>query len=183
MSRSSSTWLALIADEIIRKIDSVVGLGNVRWLCARNRTPMSPGAGRPGGSGLHPEAAIVTHWRDEALIIHSGTSLKFWRVDEHGWRLELQDRTLRFVLTPYSHSAARSAPLTKSPRRCSRRLSSGASPGFFVVCNISRLLRIDAVVSRAYMPSREILAYAIDQLRELPMREIAPHHGQVIRRI
>jgi diguanylate cyclase (GGDEF)-like protein len=31
-----------------------------------------------------------------------------------------------------------------------------------------------------YMPSREVLAHALDQIRELPVRRIAPQHGQII---
>jgi hypothetical protein len=31
-----------------------------------------------------------------------------------------------------------------------------------------------------YMPSREIVVHALDQLRELPIRQIAPQHGRVI---
>ncbi len=31
-----------------------------------------------------------------------------------------------------------------------------------------------------YMPSREALAHAMDQLDDLPIRRIAPQHGQVI---
>jgi diguanylate cyclase (GGDEF)-like protein len=173
---------ALNADEIIRKIDSVVGLGNVRWLVCSQPGPDVTGA-LPAlvARGLHPEAAIVTHWRDEALIIHSGTPLKFWRVDEHGWRLELQDRTLRFVLTPYSHSAGAFCTFDEE----SKTLFSSALFGSFDRDPSLFATSVDYFESmrsfhEQYMPSREILAYAIDQLRELPMREIAPHHGQVI---
>lgn len=69
---------ALIGDEIIRKIESITPLHNVRWLVCSHADPDIIGA-LPAlvARGLHPEAHIATFWRDEALIIHSGTPLPF----------------------------------------------------------------------------------------------------------
>ena len=69
---------ALVVDEVITKVDQVVGVANVRWLVCSHADPDIIGA-LPGlvAHGLHPDAAIVTHWRDEALIRHSGTRLPY----------------------------------------------------------------------------------------------------------
>ncbi len=173
---------ALTAPEVIRKIDEVVGVRNVRWLVCSHADPDIIGA-LPAleAHGLHPGARIVTHWRDEALIVHSGTRLPFWRIERHQWRLALEDRTLRFVFTPYLHFAGAFVTFDEATGTL---FSSDLFGGF----DAERALYaetasyFDAIRSyhEHYMPSREILAHAMGQLRELPLERIAPQHGQVI---
>ncbi len=173
---------ALIAEEIIRKVDDVVGLHNVRWLVCSHADPDILGA-LPAmvARGLHPEARIVTHWRDEALIVHTGTPLKFWRVEEHDWHLELVDRTLQFVFIPYLHFAG--AFGTFDPR--SGTLFSSDLFGGFTKDNELYAESVDyfeaiRAFHEHYMPNREILDHAIQELRKLPIERIAPQHGQII---
>jgi diguanylate cyclase (GGDEF)-like protein len=173
---------ALTVAEVIRKVDRVVGVRNVRWLVCSHADPDIIGA-LPAleAYGLHPEARIVTHWRDETLIVHSGTRLAFWRIERHQWRLELEDRTLRFVFTPYLHFAGAFATFDESTGTL---FSSDLFGGF----DAARALYaesedyFDAIRSfhEHYMPSREILVHAIGLLRALPLERIAPQHGQVI---
>ncbi len=173
---------ALIVDEIIRKVDDVVGLRNVRWLVCSHADPDILGA-LPAmvAHGLHPEVQIVTHWRDEALIVHTGTPLPFWRIEEHGWRLELADRTLQFVFIPYLHFAG--AFGTFDPVS-GTLFSSDLFGGFTDDSQLyaSSVAYFDAIRAfhEHYMPNREILQHAIQELRELPIELVAPQHGQVI---
>jgi hypothetical protein len=44
-----------------------------------------------------PDALLVTHWRTRALLKHCGLKMPFWLVEEHDWRLPLQDRELEFI--------------------------------------------------------------------------------------
>lgn len=173
---------ALIADEVIRKVDSVIGLANVRWLICSHADPDIIGA-LPAllARGLHPEATIVTHWRDEALIVHSGTPLGYWRIEDHDWRLVLEDRTLRFVFTPYVHFAGAFCTFDEmSGTLFSSDLFGGFTEDQALVATSIEYFHAIRAFHEHYMPSREILVHAIDQLRELPIRRIAPQHGQVI---
>ncbi|MGC8511343.1 MAG: diguanylate cyclase, partial [Acidimicrobiales bacterium] len=173
---------ALTAPEVIRKIDQVIGVRNVRWLVCSHADPDIIGA-LPAleTHGLHPAAQIVTHWRDETLIVHSGTQLPFWRIERHQWRLALEDRTLRFVFTPYLHFAGAFVSFDESTGTL---FSSDLFGGFDAAHTLyaETASYFDAIRSfhEHYMPSREILAHAMGQLRSLPLERIAPQHGQVI---
>lgn len=173
---------ALIADEVIRKVNSVIGLANVRWFVCSHADPDIIGA-LPAliARGLHPEAAIVTHWRDAALIVHSGTSLPFWRIEEHQWQLALEDRTLRFVFSPYLHFAGAFCTFDEVTGTL---FSSDLFGGFTEDRSLfaSSMAYFDSIRAfhEHYMPSREILVHTLQQLNELPLQRIAPQHGQVI---
>ena len=172
----------LAVDDMIRKIDAVVGIDHVRWLVCSHSDPDIIGSlPALAARGVHPEAAIVTHWRDEALIRHDAPPFPYWRVEEHGWHLRLEDRTLQFVFTPYAHSAG--AFCTFDP--VSRTLFSSDLFGGFSdekTLYASSMDNFDAIRAfhEHYMPSREILNYSLDQLRRLRVARIAPQHGYVI---
>lgn len=173
---------AFTAEEVARKVDSVVGLDQVRWLVCSHQDPDIIGA-LPAltAHGLHPEAAIVTHWRDEALIVHSGTSLPFWRIEDHDWDLPLEDRRLQFVFTPYAHFAGAFCTFDETSGTL---FSSDLFGGFTDDPSLyaSSVDYFDAIRAfhQHYMPSREVLVHALEQLRPLPITQIAPQHGQVI---
>lgn len=173
---------ALNADEVMRKIDSVVGLHNVRWIvCSQPDVDIVAALPQLVERGLHPEVAIVTHWRNEASIVHSGTPLGYWRIEENHWRLELEDRTLLFLLTPYLHFAG---AFCTFDQESGTLFSSDLFGGFgedqsLYVASVDDFDSIRAFHEH-YMPSREILTHAIHQVRELPIQRIAPQHGHVI---
>ena len=173
---------ALIAGDTIRKIDDVVGVGNVRWLVCSHADPDIL-ATIPAliARGLHPDAQIVTHWRDEALIRHAGFRLPFWRIEEHDWQLHLADRVLRFVFTPYVHFAGSFCTFDE---RTGTLFSSDLFGGFTPDPSLfaTSMSYFDAIreFHEHYMPSRDVLAHALGQLRELRIHRIAPQHGQVI---
>ncbi len=173
---------ALTSHEVIRKIDSVVGLANVRWLvCSHADLDVIGALPALVAHGLHRDAHIVTHQRNELLIVHSGTPLPFWRVEDHDWRLALEDRELQFIFTPYLHSAGSFATFDEpSGTLFSSDILGGLEEDESLFA--SSLDYFDTIRSfhEQYMPSREILAHAISKLRGLAMQRVAPQHGQVI---
>ncbi|MHB1208890.1 MAG: diguanylate cyclase [Acidimicrobiales bacterium] len=173
---------ALTSDDMIRKINSVIGLGNVRWLICSHAEPDVIGA-LPSlvANGLHRHAAIVTHERSETLIVHGGLPLEYWRIEDHDWRLELEDLALRFVFTPYLHSAGSFVSFEETSGTL---FSSDILGGRDEVESLfaTSLAYFDSVRTfhEQYMPSREILAHAVQKLRELPVQRVAPRRGQVV---
>ncbi len=175
---------ALTASEVIRKVDQVVGVDHVRWLVCSHADPDIIGA-LPAleAHGLHPDAQIVTHWRDENLIVHSGTRLPFWRIERHQWRLALVDRTVRFVFTPYLHFAGAFATFDESTGTLfSSDLFGGLDAERALYAESSHYFDAIRSFHEHYMPSREILIHALGLLRKLPLERIAPQHGQIIPR-
>lgn len=173
---------ALAVDAVTAKIASVVGLDRIRWLVCSHSDPDIVGA-IPGllARGLNPAATIVTHWRDAALLRHLDYRLDTWRPEEHGWTLELEDRSLQFVFTPYAHFAG--AFCTFDPESgvlFSSDLFGGFSRGDSLVATSLECLDGIRPFHEHYMPGVEALAHAIDQLRDLPIRLIAPQHGWLL---
>ena len=174
---------ALTAGEVMAKVDDVVGVENLRWLvCSHSDPDIISALPALVARGLRPEAAIVTHWRDKALIRHLGVDLPYWLIEENGWRLELEDRALQFLFTPYAHFAGAFCTFDET----SGTLFSPDLFGGFVDDDHSLFATSMAYFEQMrafhehYMPSGEILAHTLAQIRQLPVRTIAPQHGLVI---
>jgi len=173
---------ALIDEEIIKKVDDVIGLNNVRWLVCSHADPDILGAlPKMIERGLHPEAVIVTHWRDEALMVHSGLPLRYWRIEEHDWQLELEDRTLQFVFTPYLHFAGAFGTFDPATGTLfSSDLFGGFTDDHSLFASSVEYFDAMRAFHEHYMPNREILDHVLQELRQLPLQMIAPQHGQII---
>ncbi|MBN2886500.1 MAG: diguanylate cyclase, partial [Chromatiaceae bacterium] len=128
-----------------------------------------------------PDALLVTHWRTRALLRHYGLEMPFWLVEEHDWRLSLEDRELRFVFTPYAHFPG--AICTFDPAS-SVLFSSDLFGGFTerptLVAQDESHFEALRPFHEHYMPSRDILDYALCQIEQHPVRCIAPQHGSLI---
>jgi diguanylate cyclase (GGDEF)-like protein len=155
----------------------------LRWLvCSHSDPDIISAMPALVARGLRADTSIVTHWRDKALIRHLGVDLPYWLVEEHGWRLDLEDRCLQFVFTPYAHFAGAFCSFDEK----SGTLFSGDLYGGFgeddhslYASSMAYFEQIRAFHEH-YMPSGEILAHALADIRRLPVRQIAPQHGQVI---
>jgi len=173
---------ALNAAEVVRKIDEVVGVENLRWLVCSHPDPDIISA-LPAlvERGLHPQAAIVTHWRDKALIRHIGIDLPYWLVEEHDWRLQLEDRSLRFLFTPYAHFAGAFCTFDEnSGTLFSSDLFGAFADDHSLFATSMEHFEAMRAFHEHYMPSGEILAHALEEIRGLRLHRIAPQHGLVI---
>lgn len=173
---------ALAVDAVIAKVNEVVGLANVRWLVCSNTDPdVVGGLARLVEAGLHPEAALVTHRHDEMLLVHTGTRLPFWRIEEHDWRLELEDRALRFDSIPYAVAAGAFVTFDESTGVLfSSNLFGGETPERALVAHSMDYYDAIRPFHQHFVPSREVLAHALARVAKLPVTLVAPHHGQLV---
>lgn len=153
---------ALTAADVVRKVDDVVGVRNVRWLvCSHTDPDIIAAMPMLVAHGLHPEAAIVTHWRDRALIRHFGVDLPYWLVEEHDWRIQLEDRALRFLFTPYAHFAGAFCTFDEtSGTLFSSDLFGGFADDHTLFATSMDYFEQMRAFHEHYMPSGEILAHA-----------------------
>jgi diguanylate cyclase (GGDEF)-like protein len=172
---------ALSASAVAAKVDEVVGLDQVGFVVCSHSDPDITGAiPRLLQAGLRRDASLVTHWRDAALLRHLGLELPFWLVDEHDWHLLLDDRALRFVFTPYAHFAGAFCTFDEASGTL---FSSDLFGGFTEdAALIAPDLDLDGLRAfhQHYMPSREVLVHALDQIEPLPVTMVAPQHGHVL---
>ena len=166
----------------LRKIEEVLPLSAIRWYVCHHQDP-DIAAALPLIDELctRDDAAIVTHWRAKALLKHYGLKLPFWLVDANEWRLELEDRTLEFIFTPYAHFPGAFCSFDRSTGVL---FSSDLFGGFtdkpqLVARDESHF---DAVrpFHEHYMPSSDILDYALNQIERYPVELIASQHGSII---
>ena len=167
----------------LRKIEEIIPFSYIRYFVCHHSDPDITGA-LPliDPMVVRDDAALVTHWRSQALIKHFALSrLPFWLVDEHDWKLPLVDRCLEFVFTPYAHFPG--AICTFDPRSqalFSSDLFGGLTPEFSLVAQDERYFEAMRPFHEHYMPSRDILGYALRAIERHPIRLIAPQHGSMI---
>jgi diguanylate cyclase (GGDEF)-like protein len=166
----------------LRKIQEVMPLNQIRYFVCHHPDPDITAA-LPLIDALidRPDACVVTHSRGKSLLRHYDLRMPFWLVDEHDWRLPLEERELRFIFTPYAHFPG--AFCTFDPQ--SRMLFSSDLFGGFtnqptLVAQDESHFETIRLFHEHYMPSREILGYALSQIDRFPVHSVAPQHGSII---
>jgi diguanylate cyclase (GGDEF)-like protein len=172
------TW-----ETVHRKVESVVSFDQIRWFVCQHQDPdIAAALVRIDPLVTRPDAAIVTHWRAAALLKHYATQLPFWLVDANNWELDLGGRLLRFVFTPYLHFPG---AFTTFDERTGTLFSSdlfgGFTEGDALYAEDESYFESMRPFHEHYMPSREILAHGLADIEALPLKLIAPQHGQLIR--
>ena len=166
----------------LRKVEEVTPLENVRWFLCQHPDPDITAA-LPTLDALvtRPDAAIVTHWRSWALLKHYGVDLPCWLVDEHDWTLDLGGRVLRFVFTPYLHFPGAFVTFDEGTGTLfSSDLFGGFTEDWKLWAEDMSYFESIRPFHEHYMPSRDILVHGLEAIEHLPLRLIAPQHGEVI---
>ncbi len=166
----------------LRKIESIIPFTFIRYFICHHQDPDITGA-LPIIDEIvsRDDALLVTHWRARALIRHYALKLPFWLVDEHDWKLDLEDRALSFIFTPYAHFPGAFCTFDQRTRVLfSSDLCGGFTEEFSLFARDESYFEAMRPFHEHYMPSRDILAYAIARIEEYPVRIIAPQHGSII---
>jgi len=166
----------------LRKIEEVIPLNQVRYYVCHHPDP-DIAAAMPLIDELidRGDAVLVTHSRAQALLKHYGLRMPFWLVDEHGWRLPLDNREIQFLFTPYAHFPG--AFCTFDPQSgvlFSSDLFGGMTTQPTLVARDESHFEGIRIFHEHYMPSRDILGYALSQIDRFPVQAIAPQHGSII---
>jgi diguanylate cyclase (GGDEF)-like protein len=166
----------------LAKIEQIIPFEDVRYFVCQHPDPDITSALPAIDARLdRPDAMIVTHWRSRALIRHYNLRLPFWLVDEHDWQLALADRQLRFIFTPYAHYPGAFCSFdTRTAVLFSSDLFGGMTKRFALVAEDEDYFEAMRPFHEHYMPSRDILGYALARIEEHPVRLIAPQHGSII---
>ena len=166
----------------LRKIEEVIPFTNIRYFVCHHQDP-DIAAAMPLIDEMidRKDAVLVTHWRTQALLKHYGLKMPFWLVDEHGWRLPLVDRELRFIFTPYAHFPGAIASFDPATGVCfSSDLFGGFTEHPALVAADESYFEALRPFHEHYMPSRDILDFALSQIERHPVKVIAPQHGSII---
>ena len=174
---SALTW-----GHVRAQVEHITPLSNVRYLVASHQdadiTAAIPFIEQESD---REDLQIVTHWRTQTIIRHLGLRSDIYRVEDHAWTLDLGGRVLRFVLTPYAHFPGAFVTFdTRTGVLFTSDLFGGFTDGQRLFADSVDDFEVLRPFHQHYMPSREVLAYAMAQIESLPVTLIAPQHGLLI---
>jgi glyoxylase-like metal-dependent hydrolase (beta-lactamase superfamily II)/GAF domain-containing protein len=166
----------------LRKIEQVIPFSKIRYFVCHHQDPDITGAlDLIDAMVSRDDAVIVTHWRAAVLLKHYALSLPFWQVEDHGWQLPLEDRTLKFVFTPYAHFPGAFCSFDDaSGTLMSSDLFGGFTEAFQLYAPDESYFEQMRPFHEHYIPGRDILLHALSQVEQHPVVQIAPQHGSII---
>lgn len=164
------------------KIEQIIPFSHIRYFVCHHQDPdIASALPLIDEMTCREDAVIVTHWRAEALLKHYALKMPFWLIDKHDWQLQLPDRLLKFVLTPYAHFPGAFCTFdTRTGALFSSDIFGGFTEEFSLVAKDEGYFECLRPFHEHYMPSREILNYALTQLEQHPVKLILPQHGSII---
>ncbi len=166
----------------LHKIEEVIPFTHLRYFICHHQDPDITAA-LPIIDQLisRRDAVLVTHWRARALIRHYRLQLPFWLIDQHEWELALEDRKLSFIFTPYAHFPGAFCTFdNRTGVLFSSDLFGGYTDEFALIAKDEQYFEAMRPFHEHYMPSRDILNYALSKIQQYPVRLIAPQHGSII---
>jgi len=167
----------------LRKIEEVTAFSNIRYFICHHQDPDITGAMELIDQMIsRDDALLVTHWRAAALLKHYGLQrLPFWQVEDHDWQLQLDDRTLRFIFTPYLHFPGAFCTFDEQSRILfSSDIFGGFTKEWSLYARDESYFESIRPFHEHYMPGRDILQHGLSRMQKYPIRMIAPQHGSII---
>lgn len=170
-------------EKIIEKITMACDLSDVRYIILHHQDP-DLCAAVPHLEKLikRPDLEIITHSRMSVLIKHYGIDAPYYNIDQHNFVIDAGGRTLRFYTTPYCHSPGAFVTYDETSKVLfSSDIFGGLEDSWHFYADENYFKSIEGF-HMAYMPSRDILNYALRKIEALDLELIAPQHGSVIRK-
>ncbi len=166
----------------LSKIEQIIPFTQIRYFICHHQDPDITGAlSLIDAMNCRDDAVIISHWRAHALLKHYALNMPFWLIEEHDWQLQLQDRLLKFIFTPYAHFPGAFCTFdTLSGAMFSSDLFGGFTERFSLVAQDESYFECLRPFHEHYMPSRDVLCYALMQLEQHPIKIILPQHGSII---
>ena len=171
-------------EHILANIETLIPLNHIRYIILHHQDPDLAACvpdleTRIGRNDLR----IVTHSRMTPLLKHYGIRSAFYEIDKHDLRLHTPNGVrLRFLTTPYCHSPGAFVTYFEDEKLLfSGDIFGGLEESWQFYADETYFEHVKAF-HKAYMPSREILHYALSKIEALDLEIIAPQHGSVIKK-
>ena len=168
---------------VLEKITSIVKLKDIKYIIMHHQDPDIVSCYSTLES-LFPkgERYVVTHWRTQMLLKHYNWKTPFYLVDKNEWKLKTNTRELEFIFTPYAHFAGAFCTYDKkSGILFSSDLFGGLTDEFKLFVE-EDYIEGAKLFHKHYMPSKEILNYALSKIESKNPEMIASQHGGVIKK-
>ena len=170
---------------VLEKITSLIPLRDIKYIIMHHQDPDIVGC-YTTLEKLFPkgERYIVTHWRTEMLLKHYQWETPFYLINENEWKLKAGNRKLEFVFTPYAHFPGAFCTYDKKSKILfSSDLFGGLTPKFELFAkSVDEYFEYAKIFHEHYIPSKEVLNYAINKIEKKSPVIIAPQHGSIIKK-
>ena len=171
----------LTFSETLRKIEEIMPFHQIKYIVCHHQDPDITASLPEIDKLRHPDTVMLTHWRAGMILKHYGVEMVTQHVEEMDWKLELEDRTLRFIFTPYAHFPGAFCTFDEKTRVLfSSDLFGGLTEGFQLYAEDDSYFEGLRPFHEHYMPTREILQHALSEIDKYPVGMIAPQHGSII---
>jgi len=172
----------LTFSKTFEKIEKIIPFSHIRYFVVHHQDPDITGAlDIIDQLNARDDSCILSHWRAMALLKHLNLKMPFHCVEEMNWKLTAGRRELQFVFTPYLHFPGAFCTFDiDSGSLFSSDLVGGFTEGFSLFARDESYLESVKLFHEHYMPSREILATAMDKFQKLPLERILPQHGSIV---
>ncbi|MGN7611228.1 diguanylate cyclase [Magnetococcales bacterium HHB-1] len=166
----------------LRKVEQIIPLDNIRYFICHHQDPDITGI-MPLLDQLicRDDAMLLSHWRTNVLLKHYGLKMDMACVEKFDWKLDLGERTLRFIFTPYLHFPGAFCTFDEtSGILFSSDIFGGFTEEWSLVAKDEGYFESIRPFHEHYMPSQEILLHGLLNLEKYPIKMIAPQHGSLI---
>jgi len=167
----------------LKKIEEVIPFSNIRYFVCHHQDPDIT-ACLPKLDAMidRDDAVLVTHWRVAVLLKHYGLKhLAFWQIEDHDWKLDIGERQLNFIFTPYMHFPGAFCTFDQSSGVLfSSDIFGGFTEDWSLYARDEGYFESMRPFHEHYMPSQDILVHGMLALEAWPIRIIAPQHGSII---
>jgi flavorubredoxin len=170
-------------DRIIEKINMACNMKDIKYIILHHQDP-DLCAAVPTIEKLidREDLLIVTHSRMSVLVKHYGIKAGYYNIDHEKFILKTKYRDLQFYTTPYCHSPGAFVTYDEKTKVLfSSDIFGGLEDSWHFYADENYFSEIEGF-HMAYMPSRDIVNYALSKIEVLDINLIAPQHGSVIRR-
>jgi serine phosphatase RsbU (regulator of sigma subunit)/glyoxylase-like metal-dependent hydrolase (beta-lactamase superfamily II) len=168
-------------DKLIEKIQTACDFHNIKYIILHHQDPDLCAAVPTLEKYINRDDLwIVTHSRMSVLVKHYGIQAHYCNIDENDFILKTKNRTLSFYTTPYCHSPGAFVTYDSLTKVLfSSDLFGGLEESWSFYAGEDYFSQIEGF-HLAYMPSRDILNYALRKVEDLDIEMIAPQHGSII---
>ncbi|MEN8188841.1 MAG: diguanylate cyclase [Thermodesulfobacteriota bacterium] len=165
-----------------KKIEQIVPFDHIRYFICHHPDPdITAALPQINEMVTRDDAMIICHGRTKALLRHFDLDLDYYLIEDNDWKLELDDRCLEFVFTPYAHFPGAFCTFDHSSGNLfSSDLFGGFTKEFSLFARDDSYFESLRPFHEHYIPSNQVLTYALSEIEKLPVQMILPQHGSII---
>ena len=178
----------LYFNDLVRKLTELIDLKDLTYIVIQHQDPDVCGNVSHLMEAINAagnrQCKIITHRRTAALVRHYGENLKFeYSNNFKDKTVSLGDgRTLEFIHTPYLHAPGAIATYFNTDKILFSSDIFGGMTNKWSLYAGNEYFKEIKTFHEDYMPSKEILLFAMSQFEQYDIDKIAPQHGSIIGR-